>query len=67
MQLDQRLGEREAEEIGALVGEVLVEMDWRASQGVGEIALIDNRTVLHASYYRHPEHKGYGISVRYLL
>ncbi len=67
MQLDQRLGEREAEEIGALVGEVLVEMDWRAPQGVGEIALIDNRTVLHASYHPHPEHKGYGISVRYLL
>ena len=57
----------EAEEIGALVGEVLVELGWRSPQGVGEIALIDNRTVLRASYYPHPEHKGYGISVRYLL
>ncbi len=63
MQLDQRLGEREAEEIGALVGEVLVEMDWRAPQGVGEIALIDNRTVLHGSSYPRPDHKGYPIAV----
>ena len=57
----------EEEELGALVGEVLVEMTWRAPEGMGEIALIDNRTVLHASYYPHPENKGYPIAVRYLF
>jgi hypothetical protein len=45
----------------------MVELGWRAPEGVGEISLIDNRTVLHASYYARPELEGYPISVRYLF
>lgn len=54
-------------EIDPLIGEVMVELGWRAPEGVGEIALVDNRTVLHASYYAHPTLKGYPIAVRYLF
>jgi hypothetical protein len=57
----------ETEEVGPLIGEVMVELAWRAPEGMGEIALIDNRKVLHASYYTRPEHKGYPIAVRYLF
>ena len=32
----------------------------------GEVAVLDNTTVLHASYYAHPDLRGYPISVRYL-
>ncbi len=54
----------ENQEIAPLIGEVLVELDWCAPEGVGEIALIDNLTVLHASYYARPRFKGYPIAVR---
>lgn len=57
----------ENEEIEPLVGEVMVELGWRAPEGVGEIAMVDNRTVLHASYYARPKFKGYPIAVRYLF
>lgn len=50
-----------------LIGELLVELPWRAPKGVGEIGVLDNRTVLHASYYARPDLKGYPISVRYLF
>jgi len=49
-----------------LIGDVMVELGWRAPKGVGEISLIDNLTTLHASYYPHRTDKGYPISVRYL-
>jgi hypothetical protein len=49
-----------------LVGDVMIELGWRAPTGVGEISLIDNLTTLHASYYPHRADKGYPISVRYL-
>ncbi len=57
----------EDEDIDPLIGEVMVELGWRAPEGVGEISLVDNLTVLHASYYAHPEYKGYPISVQYLF
>lgn len=57
----------EAEDLDALIGEVLVELGWRAPAGTGEIAMLDNRTVLHASYHPRPDHKGYPIAVRYLF
>ena len=57
----------EAEDLGPLMGQVLVELGWRAPVGTGEIALLDNRTVLHASYYPRPHQKGYPIAVRYLF
>jgi len=47
-----------------LVNSVILEQGWRAPEGTGEICLIDNHTVLHASYYRYG--KGYPIGVRYL-
>jgi len=53
--------------IDPLFDEVMVKLGWCQPEGVGEIALIDNRTVLHASYYAQPEHKGYPITVRYLF
>lgn len=49
-----------------LTGKVVLELAWNASQGTGEISVLDNRTVVHASYYRHMINKGYPISVRYL-
>lgn len=52
-------------DIEPLMGDVILEQQWRAPEGVGEICLIDNRTVFHASYYRRA--KGYPIGVRYLF
>jgi len=52
-------------DIDPLVNEIMLEQAWRAPEGVGEICLIDNRTVFHASYYRFG--KGYPIGVRYLF
>jgi hypothetical protein len=49
------------------MGQVLLELGWRAPAGTGEIALLDNRTVLHASYYPRAQQKGYPIAVRYLF
>ena len=45
-------------------GKILIEHPWNAPVGTGEICIFDNRTVMHASYYR--EEKGYPISVQYL-
>ncbi len=57
----------EDQEIAPLIGDVMVELGWRAPEGMGEIALVDNLTVLHASYYARPTFKGYPIAVRYLF
>ena len=45
---------------------VVLEHAWDEPEGVGEISMLDNRTSLHASYYRDPSVKGYKIGVRYL-
>jgi len=47
-------------------GSVLFEHRWDAPKGTGEIAVLNNRTELHASYYRRPGVRGYPIGVRYL-
>ncbi len=52
--------------VAAVAGKVLVEISWQAGVGVGEAAVLDNTTVLHASYYPLPDLRGYPISVRYL-
>lgn len=52
-------------ELEPLMGDVILEQQWRAPEGVGEICVIDNSTVFHASYYRTA--KGYPIGVRYLF
>lgn len=48
-----------------LIDAVLLEQPWSAPEGTGEICVFDNRTVLHASYYRSGQ--GYPIGVRYLF
>ena len=55
------------EDVAALVGEIMVEQPWQAPEGTGEITILDNRTVLHASYYERHQDKGYPIAVRYLF
>lgn len=49
-----------------LLGDVVFEQPWTADTTAGEIAVIDNRTVLHASYYRGSKDPGYPIGTRYL-
>lgn len=46
------------------LGEIMIEQAWDAPEGTGEICVIDNRTVMHASYYKPA--RGYPIGVRYL-
>ena len=50
--------------INKAIGTVLLELRWDAPDGVGEVAIIDNRTVMHASYHRNG--RGYPIGVGYL-
>ena len=52
-------------DIAQLSGDILLEQTWSAPAGTGEIVLLDNSAVMHASYYR--EAKGYQIGVRYLF
>ncbi len=49
-----------------VVGRVVLEQPWSAPEGTGEICLIDNRTVLHASYHPDPAGKGWPIGAQYL-
>ena len=46
--------------------DVVLEQDWAAPDGVGEIVVIDNQTVFHSSYYKRMNAKGWKIGVRYL-
>ena len=50
-----------------LFGAVVLEQPWDAPEGTGEIAIIDNRTVQHASSYKDGTTKGYPIGTRYLF
>ncbi len=54
------------ETMADVMGGVVLEHPWSAPRGSGEICLFDNRTLLHASYYRERDHKGYRIGVRYV-
>ena len=49
-----------------LFGHVILQQAWNAPAGTGEICIIDNRTVLHASYHPNPKQRGYPIGARYL-
>jgi hypothetical protein len=53
------------EDIDALGGRIVLRQPWTAPEGTGELCILDNRTVLHASYYE--REKGYPIGVRYLI
>ncbi|MDH5694097.1 MAG: hypothetical protein OEZ47_13450 [Gammaproteobacteria bacterium] len=52
--------------VDELIGKIILEQRWDQPLGVGEIAMIDNVNVQHASYYRDAERSGYRIGVRYL-
>ena len=54
------------EEQEAIRSQVILEHRWDEAEGTGEISMLDNRTTLHASYYRDHEKLGYKIGVRYL-
>jgi hypothetical protein len=56
----------ENETMPDLIGKVVLEQGWRAPPGTGEICILDNRTVMHASYYADPSERGYPIGVRYM-
>jgi len=56
----------EDQDTAELLGKILMEHRWDAPQGTGEISVLFNGTILHASYYRRTALKGYPISVRYL-
>jgi hypothetical protein len=48
-----------------LLGDIILEQPWAAPAGVGEICMINNKTVLHSSY-KHGDDHGYRIGARYL-
>lgn len=52
--------------IRPLLDQLLLHQSWTAPAGTGEMCLIDNRCVYHASYYRMQKQRGYPIGVRYL-
>lgn len=54
------------DDMDSLRDNIVLEHAWSEPEGIGEISLLFNRTVLHASYYRNSTIKGYPISVRYL-
>jgi hypothetical protein len=53
-------------DLSAALGKVVLEQPWDAPAGTGEIAVIDNADVLHATCHRHSDKKGYPIGARYL-
>lgn len=50
----------------SLLGEIVFEQPWSEPEGTGEIVVIDNRTVLHATYHKDGRNEGYRIGARYL-
>lgn len=48
------------------IGKVIVEHRWDEPEGCGEVSMLDNKDLLHASYFHDALHPGYRISVRYL-
>lgn len=56
----------EKEDMEKAIGNVILEQAWTQPEGTGEICIIDNISVLHASYYRDAQRSGYKIGVRYL-
>ena len=55
------------QDLAPLLGSIILDQPWNAPEGTGEITILDNVTVLHASYYPRDEDKGYPIGVRYLF
>lgn len=53
-------------DIPELLNSVILPHTWDQPEGVGEISIIDNANILHASYYPNEANKGYRIGVRYV-
>ena len=53
-------------DIPELLNSVVLPHTWDQPEGVGEISMIDNANILHASYYPNEANKGYRIGVRYV-
>jgi hypothetical protein len=54
------------DDMESLINDIVLENPWKEPHGTGEISILDNRTVLHASYYQNIYLKSYRIGVRYL-
>jgi len=54
------------DDMKSLINDIVLENPWNEPHGTGEISILDNRTVLHASYYQNITMKSYRIGVRYL-
>jgi hypothetical protein len=50
-----------------LFGDVILEQPWNEPEGTGELCVINNRTVLHASFHGDLRGKGWRIGARYLI
>lgn len=57
----------EGQNIRDAIGRIILEQPWKAPRGTGEICLMDNRQVLHASYHHTMSGKGWRIGARYLV
>ncbi len=55
------------EKIVPLLGDTIMEQGWNEVDGTGEIAVVDNRNLLHATYHKDGKTKGYPIGARYLV
>jgi len=53
-------------DMACLPGNTVRDQPWNEPDGTGEIAVIDNRTVQHASYHKDGRTDGYRIGARYL-
>lgn len=53
-------------DIPELLNLIVLPHKWDQPEGVGEISIIDNANILHASYYPNELNKGYRIGVRYV-
>ena len=53
-------------DMAPLLGNTVLDQPWNEPDGTGEIAVIDNRTVQHASYHKDGRTGGYPIGARYL-
>ena len=49
------------------MGRFILEQRWEYPKSTGEVCILDNRQIMHASYYRNPQKDGYRIGVRYLM
>ncbi len=54
------------QDLAPLFGNVILEQPWSAPAGTGEIAVLDNRAALHATWHKDGRTPGYRIGARYL-